>query len=330
MAFARGTTGGWSARDLAQWLLQHYEPATADTYPSVEREIPAGRPRRRSNAWCSVRARDSSRCWRHAPKTWAEASFARTMVEGMLVVGVHGANGGIGYAPVRYPEMRLVDRVVSLFVADHLTRPKRTVRYAQRSMTSRELGSFLAGVLLLGCQRAPTSTAPSDAAAVPTARVANVDTAPIASTSSTTPQPPERDVTLADDHLRVVVEPANARDFYWRADPATKFYKPAATEIASFDASLPAMLRAKVRKARFDPKPLAERAPKYMRQYVGHIDASGKRWIWGNFFCHYMGDEPQGWRKRGFGVKDGGDCYFNVEFAPDTNEFKDFMVNGEG
>jgi hypothetical protein len=45
------------------------------------------------------------------------------MVEGMLVVGVHDTTGAIGYAPVRYAEMRLVDRVVSLFVADYLTRP---------------------------------------------------------------------------------------------------------------------------------------------------------------------------------------------------------------
>ena len=55
--------------------------------------------------------------------SWKTESFARTMVEGMLVVGVTDASGAIGYAPVRYAELRLVDRVASLFVADYLTRP---------------------------------------------------------------------------------------------------------------------------------------------------------------------------------------------------------------
>src|SRR5688572_16247842 len=44
ISFAYGTTGGWGPRDLAAWLLDHYEPATAPTRLVVtSRELPSGR-----------------------------------------------------------------------------------------------------------------------------------------------------------------------------------------------------------------------------------------------------------------------------------------------
>ena len=45
------------------------------------------------------------------------------MVDAGLVMGVSDDQGGLGYAPVHRMRMRLVDRLVSLFIADFLTRP---------------------------------------------------------------------------------------------------------------------------------------------------------------------------------------------------------------
>jgi hypothetical protein len=59
-----------------------------------------------------------------ALRTWKEAGFAREMIDCGLVVGVCDAHGSLGYAPADRAELRLVDRVASLFVADYLTRPR--------------------------------------------------------------------------------------------------------------------------------------------------------------------------------------------------------------
>jgi hypothetical protein len=128
LAFVRGTTGAWGPRDLAGWLVTHYEAATAPTRTLVaSRRTPPSGPRgvdaaRLERVVLDARARlfeMLDRC----PAAWEGDAFAQTMVDGMLVVGVHDASGAIGYAPVRYGQMRLVDRVASLFVADYLTRP---------------------------------------------------------------------------------------------------------------------------------------------------------------------------------------------------------------
>ena len=129
--------------------------------------------------------------------------------------------------------------------------------------------------------------------------------------------------------LRVIVESRSAQDFYFQAKPATKFFTPTTAEVAAFETGLAAWLRANVPPSRREGQPLADRASKFMRQYVGHVEPDGSRWIWGNFFCRYEGQEPGGWRKRHYGVKDGGDCYFNLEFSPDSRAFKSLSINGE-
>src|SRR5205807_2543900 len=127
IVFARGTTGGWGPRELASWLVDQYEPATAATRTLVRRtRLPPGHRGVDGGALERVVLDTRARIFEMLPRcteAWAGESFAREMVDGMLVIGVHDTTGAIGYAPVRYAEMRLVDRVVSLFVADYLTRP---------------------------------------------------------------------------------------------------------------------------------------------------------------------------------------------------------------
>jgi hypothetical protein len=127
IAFVKGTTGGWSAHDLAVWLVEHYEPATAPTR-SLVRQRKAPLAHRGPDAATLERVVLAARARLFemldgCASAWAGESFAREMVDGRFVVGVHDAHGAIGYAPVRYADMRLVDRVISLFVADYLTRP---------------------------------------------------------------------------------------------------------------------------------------------------------------------------------------------------------------
>jgi len=126
VAFVQGTTGPFGPRELATWLVEHYEPATAPTRSIVRRSSPPG-DRRIDEATLERVVLDArARLFEMLDKcttAWSGESFARDMVDGKLVVGVQDEGGAIGYAPVRYRDMRLVDRVVSLFVADYLTRP---------------------------------------------------------------------------------------------------------------------------------------------------------------------------------------------------------------
>jgi hypothetical protein len=54
---------------------------------------------------------------------WARPSFAHEMIEARLVVRIHSSYDELGYAPLRSADLRLFDRVLSLFAADYLTRP---------------------------------------------------------------------------------------------------------------------------------------------------------------------------------------------------------------
>jgi hypothetical protein len=131
--------------------------------------------------------------------------------------------------------------------------------------------------------------------------------------------------TLANPELRLIVPASEASEFYLGSSSSATFFTPTVSEIAAFEAKLGPFLRATLPRWRWNPVPLADRMPKYMRQYVGVVDDDGVHRIWGNFFCDAFGD----WRKESFVVKDGGDCYFNVRFDPALGTFDALRVNGE-
>ena len=149
------------------------------------------------------------------------------------------------------------------------------------------------------------------------------------STAAPLTSAPPRSPALANPELRVIVPAAEGSNFYFfRPDPGS-YFTPTEAEVAAFEAKLPDFLRAKAKPNRGGAPPLADRMAKYLRQYVGLVESDGKRRIWGNFFCEYFGHADGGWRKEGFVVKDGGDCYFNVKYEPATGAFSALMINGD-
>lgn len=131
LAFAWCARASWGKRELARWLVGPYSRAieatraTAVARSAAPRSIPveavhALLARSHAHVIAILRACSS---WR------GDDGFARRMIEGGLVVGVMDAEFAIGYAPVATPNMRLVDRVTSLFVADFLTRPADYARF---------------------------------------------------------------------------------------------------------------------------------------------------------------------------------------------------------
>jgi hypothetical protein len=68
-------------------------------------------------------------------------------------------------------------------------------------------------------------------------------------------------------------------------------------------------------------KPLSD----YKRQYVGFV-AEGKTLIFVNFFCETHGVD---WQRVLIFVTDGGSCYFELNYEPQSGTFSDLSIHGE-
>lgn len=133
LGFAWGADRGWGRRELARWLVGPYARAVA---PS--RAARSGM--RRATRTTALEERTIVELLRRthavlldglrAAATWRrDAAFAREMIDEGFVVGLVDDESAIGYAPVDAFDMRLVDRVRSLFLADFLTRPEEYARF---------------------------------------------------------------------------------------------------------------------------------------------------------------------------------------------------------
>jgi hypothetical protein len=99
---------------------------------------------------------------------------------------------------------------------------------------------------------------------------------------------------------------------------------PSETDIQALESALPTYLQENADLFYRDP-PVWERLDEYKRQYFGY-NRDGKRFIYGNFFCHDMGID---YKTILVEVEDGGECYFQFKYDADSGEFFDLMVNGE-
>jgi len=170
-------------------------------------------------------------------------------------------------------------------------------------------------------ERAPAATPPEPKAATPTAE----DTPKAAKPES----PP-----MESDELRVFFGREQGSQYFARFGGKEKpkaYFTPTRAEIEKLEAGLPDMLRDALKGQPAQSPPLWERVSKYRRQYLAYVDSSDKPWIWGNFMCVNAGRVgSDAWRKTIVDVDDGGDCFFNVEFSPETGKFRRFQINGDG
>ena len=65
----------------------------------------------------------------------------------------------------------------------------------------------------------------------------------------------------------------------------------------------------------------------YTFQYQGQIE-KGKEFIFINAFCIKTSGRPL--NKLMLFVADGGPCFFNVRYDPETGQFFNLLINGEG
>jgi hypothetical protein len=137
-----------------------------------------------------------------------------------------------------------------------------------------------------------------------------------------------------DDDQRVFFGREQGAEYFkgrGKGEKPNGYFTPTRAEIEKLEAGLPDMLREALRGKPATSPPLWERVTTYRRQYLAFVDAGGTHWIWGNFMCVNAGRVgSDAWRKRIVNVDDGGDCFFNVEYSPDTGKYRHFEINGDG
>lgn len=63
----------------------------------------------------------------------------------------------------------------------------------------------------------------------------------------------------------------------------------------------------------------------YRKQLIVVTNKNGQKEVWVNCFCRVDNDK---WKKRMFGVEDGGNCNFNFKINLTTKKYYDLGVNG--
>ncbi len=132
-----------------------------------------------------------------------------------------------------------------------------------------------------------------------------------------TPPPPSQ---INPNGVIFTAEQTNASlDAIW-PEP-TDTWTPSEADVAALEADLPAYLETAENQWLQDDPPIVERVPDYMRQYLGIVE-NKQQIVYANFFCTI---DQINWHNEFVLVMDGGDCYFQVKYNPQTGEFFDFV-----
>lgn len=136
---------------------------------------------------------------------------------------------------------------------------------------------------------------------------------------TTTPSAP---VEISDNGVIFSAEQSAEVEAIFTAEST---WTPTAADVAKLEAGLTTFLQgAENPWLRTDP-PIWDRVPQYHRQYLGIVQ-DGEEIIYANFFCRAYGEE---WQTEYVFVMDGGDCFFQLKYNPQIDEFFDLVVNGE-
>jgi hypothetical protein len=171
--------------------------------------------------------------------------------------------------------------------------------------------------LLLGCNAIqPAATAPASPTPVPATAT------PPALPATATPPAAETNQLIVSDEFQGVIftrEKAEADQPVYQAEG---YWTPTETDILNLESALAPYLE---QAAPQDyPGPLKD-LTEYKRQYAGLLK-DGRQLIWVNFFCQV---DQIDWQQEFVFVADGGSCYFELKYNPQTNEFSDLSIHGE-
>lgn len=177
------------------------------------------------------------------------------------------------------------------------------------------LGLLLA--LLTGCNTPATPPVAFSPAATPLRGAS-----PTLPTPTPTAAPVEANQVVVTDTFEGVIfsqkHAADGKMVYG----AESYWTPAEADILALEEKLGPYLEQAAPQAYPGPlQPLSA----YKRQYVGFV-TEGKSLIFVNFFCETHGVD---WQQELIFVSDGGSCYFELNYEPQSGVFSDLSIHGE-
>lgn len=126
LAFMTGSAFGFRRVDLEMWIYDHYEEAVAHSRigpRALPRDHGAGLDDIAFEALVRNTRERVLRMLLAARRNWSVPTFARDMIDHRMVLAIYDRSGDVAYAPVAHADLRLFDRVASLFIADFLSDP---------------------------------------------------------------------------------------------------------------------------------------------------------------------------------------------------------------
>lgn len=123
LGFLAGVDHGWTKRELAEWLVEAYEPLTvrAETSPGRPSALSPVDDERVAQLMCDTREQVVDLMLALATPGRVEELGVSAILRGWVVVIPLGDH--VAWAPARRSAMRLSDRVSSLVAVDYLLRP---------------------------------------------------------------------------------------------------------------------------------------------------------------------------------------------------------------
>jgi len=108
-------------------------------------------------------------------------------------------------------------------------------------------------------------------------------------------------------------------------DPIVEYWTPTEEQVLEIEAGVYDFLDEEIPAEHYG-REILDRLPYYRRQYFGIGFSEGEQLIYASYFC--PDDSFDYWLEGNVAVMDGGECFFQFFYDPETGTFSDLRING--
>lgn len=108
-------------------------------------------------------------------------------------------------------------------------------------------------------------------------------------------------------------------------DPIVEYWTPTEAQVLEIEEGVYAFLDSEIPEDHYG-RAILERLPYYRRQYFGIGFREGEQLIYASYFC--PADHFDYWLEGNVAVEDGGECFFQFFYNPETGAYSDLQING--
>ena len=108
-------------------------------------------------------------------------------------------------------------------------------------------------------------------------------------------------------------------------DPIVEYWTPTEEQVLALESGVYDFLDETIPPEHYG-REILERLPYYRRQYFGIGFREGEQLIYASYFCPE--DYFDYWLEGNVAVEDGGECFFQFFYNPETGAYSDLRING--